>query len=126
MGEGTPGVKLSETQSTESKWGEHFEYGGHFKTPPEAQAPAKVRAEELACRRKVFHGKSARPELSPGSRITIEGHPSGDKKLLITSVEHSLVQSAFGTTDSILVPAWRLAEQWRSGCALLRPKAAAW
>lgn len=99
MGEGTPGVKLSETQTTESKWGEHFEYGGHFKTPPEAQALAKVRAEELACRRKVFHGKSARPELSPGSRITIEGHPSGDKKLLITSVEHSLVQSAFGTTN---------------------------
>jgi type VI secretion system VgrG family protein len=96
----TPGVKLSETQATESKWGEHFEYGVHFKTPPEAQALAKVRAEELACRRKVFHGKSARPELSPGSRITIEGHPSGDKKLLITSVEHSLVQSAFGTTDS--------------------------
>ena len=98
----TPGVKLTEQQSTESKWGEQFEYGGHFKTPGEASAMAKVRGEELTCQKKVFHGKSARPELSPGTRITIEGHPSGDKKLLITSVEHSLVQSAFGTAGGEL------------------------
>ena len=96
----TPGVKLSEAQSTDSKWGEHFEYGGHFKTPAEAQWVAKLRSEELACQKKVFHGKSARPELSPGTRITVEGHPSGDKKLLITSVQHSLTQSAFGTMSA--------------------------
>ncbi len=70
----TPGVKLSEAQSTESKWGEHFEYGGHFKTPAEAQAVAKLRGEELSCQKKVFRGRSARPELSPGTRITVEGH----------------------------------------------------
>ncbi len=90
----TPGVSLSEGESTESKWGEQFEYGAHFKTPTEAAAMAQVRAEELRCQRRVYHGKSARPELSPGARITVEGHPSGDKKLLITSVTHTLEQSA--------------------------------
>jgi len=93
----TPAVGLAAAGHTESAWGEQFEHGDHFKTPEEADRLLRIRQEELICRKRVFHGKSARPELSPGTRLFVEGHPSGDLNLLILTVEHRLDQATFGT-----------------------------
>ena len=93
----TPAVDLAAAGHIESAWGEQFEHGDHFKTPEEAARLLKIRQEELTSRKRVFHGKSARAEMSPGTRLRVEGHPSGDLMLLILSVDHRLDQAVFGT-----------------------------
>lgn len=93
----TPKVELKGEAETQGSTGETFEYGAHFKTPDEASQLAKTRAEEVAWQRRVIHAKSARPELSPGTRFKLEGHPLGDKDLLIIDVEHVLRQAVFSS-----------------------------
>jgi type VI secretion system secreted protein VgrG len=58
---------------------------------------ATVRAEEQEATFEVWSGESDICHLSAGVRITIDGHPiMGDKKLLITEVEHRASQVVFG------------------------------
>ena len=90
----TPGVALQANAETRGKVGQRFEYGGHFKTPDEADRTARLRAEELAWQKHVYQGRSARPELSAGTRFRLEGHPLGDRELLVLEVEHELRQAA--------------------------------
>ena len=94
----TPTVELGAASGGTDGPTEHFEYGAHFKTPDEATQLARVRFEELAWQRRIFHGRSSRCELSPGTRFVLEGHPSGDKELLVIEVVHLFRQPAFGAS----------------------------
>lgn len=91
----TPLLPLTSTFELPSGYaGGVFEYGGHFKTPEEGVALARVRAQERDSRRRVFDGKSDVAPFSAGAKTTLEGHPRGDSMpLLIVEVEHHGRQS---------------------------------
>lgn len=71
------------------------EYGNHFKSPEEGQALAKVRAEEIFCRKVEFVGKSDRMAFAAGLPFTLTDHYNGafDQDYVLTRVSHSGVQS---------------------------------
>jgi type VI secretion system secreted protein VgrG len=68
------------------------EYGTHVKTPAEAAAFAKIRAEERECGREVYVGKSDVCELFAGAKIDVEGGKREDLSLLVVEVEHRVSQ----------------------------------
>lgn len=72
------------------KTGTVIEYGQHFLEPDEGDYLAKVRAEEIACRAKVFRGVSNAPRLRPGVFFSLTGHPSLEDRYLVIAVEHDV------------------------------------
>lgn len=72
---------------------EVYEYGANFENPTAGQQLAQVRAEEIVAGRTIFSGKSSVLELVPGSIITAEGYPRGDRKLLVVEVRHAFEQA---------------------------------
>ena len=64
------------------------EYGTHLKTPEDAAAFAKIRAEERESQREVYVGKSDVPALSAGFHVHIEGGKREDLDVLLVEVEH--------------------------------------
>jgi type VI secretion system secreted protein VgrG len=81
----------------EGRGGGVFEHGGHFKTPDEARAIARVRAEERRAGECVYSGASALPGLSAGHRFRLEAHPELDAiDLLVTEVTHDAQLPAAG------------------------------
>lgn len=79
--------------------GEVVEYGAHFQTPEQGQALARIRAEELLCRKQRYGGASAEPRLYPGLIFTLRGLPGGDRSLLLSELQHSARQPGFGQGD---------------------------
>jgi type VI secretion system secreted protein VgrG len=80
-----------------------IEFGAHAKTPEEAKAIAKVRAEERSSSQLVYAGKSGVPALAAGMRVTLTDHPDlGSVEVLVTEVEHeaTLVVGAKGASDA--------------------------
>lgn len=74
--------------------GDVVEYAPHVKTPDDASALAKVRAEEQAARELVYHGKSNVPALTPGARLRVTDHPNLDAvDLLVVEVHHEATQA---------------------------------
>ncbi len=71
------------------------EYGNHFKTPEEGQALAKIRAQEILCRKKQFFGESDSQNCAAGNPFTLEGHYNGafDDDYVPTRVRHSGAQA---------------------------------
>ena len=66
-----------------------IEFGAHHKTPEEAKALARVRAEERLATQLVYAGRSGVPALAAGMRVTIADHPDlGSVDVLVTEVEH--------------------------------------
>lgn len=51
-----------------------YEYPGHYLTPSEGQARAKIRVEEHQADSQVSLGESHCPHLLPGTQFTLEGH----------------------------------------------------
>ncbi len=89
-----PGRDLTaSTTLNEGAGGGVIEYGGHFKTEDEGKRLARIRSQERRATRYVFDGDSTAPQLSAGATFTLEGHPFGDVELLLTEVEHELVQA---------------------------------
>lgn len=86
----TPQVDLtSDHQLAVGTSGGVIEYGGHFKTPDEGAALARVRAEERQSAQRVYTGRSDIPGLAAGIAYTLEGHPDLDSpRLLVTEIEH--------------------------------------
>jgi type VI secretion system secreted protein VgrG len=76
--------------------GEVYLYGEHFKTPEEGDALAKIRAQELICRERLFIGESTCPSLRPGYLFKLEDHYREDfnQKYLVLEIEHRGSQSA--------------------------------
>lgn len=97
----TPQVDLTASEEVASSGGGGgiIEYGGHFKTPDEGAALAKIRAEELTARTRVYRGESSVPMIGAGRVGKIVGHPKlGELELLFTEVTHELTQGTRGGT----------------------------
>src|SRR5690606_22398938 len=73
--------------------GTAFIYGENFTSPEEGGRLARVRAEELAARKTLFHGEGAVPAFSAGHTFTLTGHPAqngawNDRAYLLVAVTH--------------------------------------
>jgi len=80
----TPQVTLTGQAQVPTGLGSVVEYGSHVKTPEEAEKLAQVRAQERMAGRRVYTGIADVPSLRAGARFTLEGHPRGDTRLLLT------------------------------------------
>ena len=69
---------------------EVYAWGDHYKTGPEGDRLARVRAEEIACRRRTASGASDVAGLAAGAVVTVSGHdrPDLDGDYLVTAVRH--------------------------------------
>jgi type VI secretion system secreted protein VgrG len=71
----TPSLDLTGSAEVKSRGrGEVYIYGEHFRTPAEGDALARIRAEELLCQEKRFHGESTIPFLRPGFLFELQDH----------------------------------------------------
>src|SRR5690606_28373480 len=73
--------------------GSVFIYGENFDSAEEGARLARVRAEELACRKTVFHGSGAIPGFAAGYTFALDGHPGqggawNGRSYLLVSVTH--------------------------------------
>ena len=70
--------------------GNVYFYGEHFKTPEEGTELAKIRAEEIRCREKFFHGEGTASNLCPGFFFELDGHyrKGHNRKYLVVELEH--------------------------------------
>lgn len=94
-----PDVLLrAETDVDEAGHGLMSLYGEHFEKPKEGEALAKVRAQELACRKVEHRGRSDCFFLSAGHLMELSEHFRGDLdgKYVITSVRHEGAQASAG------------------------------
>ena len=83
----TPQVELNSTCELPTGFaGGVVEYGGHFKTPAEGDALARVRAEERQAESRVYTGQSDLPHFAAGRRIPPEGPHAVE--LLLVEVHH--------------------------------------
>ncbi|MEM1029225.1 MAG: type VI secretion system tip protein TssI/VgrG [Myxococcota bacterium] len=80
---------LEQSELSEGFAGGHAEYGGHARTPAEAQHLARVRKERAAATRRRFAGRSDVGALAVGHVFTIDNHPQLDgAEVLITELRH--------------------------------------
>ncbi len=74
-----PSLELTaECVVSERGQGDVYIYGEHFATSEEGTRLAQVRADELKCRAKTFHGESLIPYLRPGYLFSLAGHNRAD------------------------------------------------
>jgi type VI secretion system secreted protein VgrG len=94
----TPALEITaESQATDSGLGLNYEYGDNVKTPSEAKALAKVRAEELLCQQCRYQGHGASPLIRPGYLFQLNGHPDAvfNTEYLTVSVRHRGSQAGY-------------------------------
>ncbi|MQT11936.1 type VI secretion system Vgr family protein [Segnochrobactrum spirostomi] len=86
----SPPLKVSET-ITDQGFGKVVEYGLHFEDEDEGKALAKIRAEEIACRRTLYVGTCNAPQLRAGTVFTLADHPLAafSDRFLVVSATHS-------------------------------------
>lgn len=70
--------------------GEVYFYGEHADTVEESTALSKIRAEEIACRKRTFSGESNVADLRAGGLAEVTGHfrRSFNQRYLVTEVSH--------------------------------------
>lgn len=70
--------------------GEIHLHGQNFSSPSEGQRLAKIRAEELKSRQKMFQGHGRAFQLRPGYTFTLDEHPriKFNTDYLVTELEH--------------------------------------
>jgi type VI secretion system VgrG family protein len=86
-----PGLEVKSEAAVDSNGrGEVYVYGEHFKNPGEGKVLAKIRAEELLCREREFHGEATAPTFSSGFLFELTGHYRSEynRKYLIVEVRH--------------------------------------
>ncbi len=96
-----PGLHLQvEETVSETGIGDVYSYGENFLTLEIGKQLAKIRAEELRCRHKLFSATSQIPHITPGYQFTLNGHfrPDFNGSYLITSVSHEGGQEAYLTS----------------------------
>jgi len=94
----TPSFEISgQAEVSERGRGEVYIYGEHFRTPTEGDRLARIRAEELLCREKEFHGESTIPFLRPGYLFDLDEHYRSDfnQKYLTIELTHEGSQTAY-------------------------------
>ena len=75
--EGTPDMQLLVNAAVAGDGpGVVVEHGANFDSMERGNALARVRAEEIACRRMVFSGEATVPQLRPGFFFTLSEHPN--------------------------------------------------
>ncbi|MBI4804257.1 MAG: type VI secretion system tip protein VgrG [Desulfovibrio sp.] len=86
-------------QVSEKGSGTVYMHGGHLRSPTEAANQAKVRAQELKCREKLFFGESNAPFLQPGYTFTLQNHYRNDfnQSYLLIEVKHEGAQESWLT-----------------------------
>lgn len=97
----------SESQLNTEMPGLHYEFGQHFKTIAEGDRLAKMRNEEIECRRRVLWGESGYVGMRAGHLFTLEQHFRDDfnEDYLLTTIEHHGTQGAsvpgLGNTSAV-------------------------
>lgn len=88
----TPHIPLvaKHDADVEHGFGSVFSYGENFKDLGGAAAIAQLRAERVACERKLHFGETDCSRFRVGHRFELENHhiPSQDGEYLLTAVEH--------------------------------------
>ena len=97
----TPSVEIKGKAEVKNPAGEGrlYVYGEHFKTPKEGSDIAKIRAEEIQARDKVFLGTGDHRSFRPGSKFNLSEHFRGDfnATYVLTTVRHTLSQGTSAT-----------------------------
>jgi len=77
------------------------EFGAHFRDPQEGRDLARVRAQELLCRKQVFEGASDSVHMVAGSVFDLSDHFRRDFNTgyLLTWVEHEATQALPGIAE---------------------------
>lgn len=86
-----PGLEVKAEAEVDPKGrGEVYVYGEHFKDSEQGKELAKIRAEELLCREREFHGEATAPALSPGYIFELSRHYRSEynRRYLIVEVTH--------------------------------------
>ncbi|MEQ8398377.1 type VI secretion system tip protein TssI/VgrG [Thalassobaculum sp.] len=97
-----PNLTLEVDETVDDKGhGVVVEYGAHFRTPQEGRDLARVRAQELACRKHVFEGASDSVQLTAGAVFDLTNHFHNDFNAgyLVTWIEHEATQAIPGIAD---------------------------
>ena len=70
--------------------GDVYLYGEHIQSPEEASRLARVRAEEINCRLKEFHGRSLSPLFRAGNIISLTDHyrPDFNSRYQLVEIKH--------------------------------------
>jgi type VI secretion system secreted protein VgrG len=96
-----PDHAVSGSAALEGGAGGLVEYGAHVKSAEEAQTLARIRSEEIGCRRRVYRGATTVPGLIAGHRTVIEEHGvHPETELLLTAVEHRASLPLSGDSQS--------------------------
>lgn len=99
----TPHVPLQGEAAVDTKGhGLISEYGNHFKTPEDGVVLARIRAEEIRSRQKVFEGEGDCSQFRPGHRFTLDEHyrPEFSREYVIAGVSHTGSQPIAGTAGT--------------------------
>jgi type VI secretion system secreted protein VgrG len=89
----TPTADLKGEATVDSKDdGLVYEFGEHYKTSAEGKDLAKVRAQEIKCRQRIYLGASECRGFRPGLMFTMKDHFRFDGKYLLTHVKHVFKQ----------------------------------
>jgi type VI secretion system VgrG family protein len=91
-----PGLELGAWTSTKAEGGGRvYSYGEHFQTPEEGLFLARIRAQEINCRQKIFHGEGTAPYLRPGFTFKLTEHfrDSFNVDYLTTGIRHEGAQT---------------------------------
>jgi type VI secretion system secreted protein VgrG len=94
----TPAVELKSEGTVDSKDdGLVYQFGEHYKNAGEGKTLAKVRAQEIKCRQRLYLGASECRGFRPGCVFTIKDHFRFDGKYLLTHVKHHFKQEISST-----------------------------
>jgi type VI secretion system secreted protein VgrG len=95
-----------ESAVTNGYHGIHYRFGGLVGGPVAPAKQAQLRAEEHACRRVLFQGRSNLPNLRAGSIFTLKSHPDSamNRSYLITDIQHVVMAPAQTGFDSPIPP----------------------
>ena len=94
----TPSLEIKgDADVLEDGRGEIYMYGDHFGTAEEGKRLAKIRAEEMLCRKELFIGESGIPYLRPGYVFDLEDHyrHGYNQKYLTADIHHRGGQAGF-------------------------------
>jgi type VI secretion system secreted protein VgrG len=77
-----------------------YAHGGHMRSKRQAGHLARMRAQSLGCRERVYFGESNAPFLQPGYLAKLTGHPREDfnRDYLVIEVKHEGAQESFITS----------------------------
>lgn len=100
----TPGVAIEVEATVDAKDdGEVYRYGDHYKDKSEGKALAKVRAEEIKCRQRVFSGQSDVRSFRAGSKFPLADHYRSDFNgapgYLLVELRHRATQAYASTGE---------------------------